>query len=57
MFCSMERKQEVMIDLEPDYKKEYEELIKKLDFFAEMVTIVGVIGIFLFLVSIVVRNF
>jgi len=46
-----------MIDLEPDYKKEYEELIKKLDFFAEMVTLVGVIGIFLFLVSIVVRNF
>jgi hypothetical protein len=53
----MERKQEAMIDLEPDYKKEYEELIKKLDFFAEMVTLVGVIGIFLFLVSIVVRNF
>ena len=29
-----------MIDLEPDYKKEYEELLKKVEFFAEIMTLV-----------------
>jgi uncharacterized membrane protein (DUF485 family) len=34
-----------MIDLEPDYKKEYEELTKKVQFFAEIMTLVAVVGL------------
>ena len=45
-----------MRDLEPDYKKEYEELIKKLDFFAEIVTLAGVVCVVAFMLSLIVRN-
>ena len=45
-----------MRDLEPDYKKEYEELIKKLDFFAEIVTLAGVVCVAAFMLSLIVRN-
>ena len=45
-----------MTDLEPDYKKEYEELLKKIEFFAEIVTIVGVVCIAAFCLSLIIRN-
>ena len=45
-----------MRDLEPDYKKEYEELMKKIEFFAEIVTLVGVICIAAFCLNLIIRN-
>ena len=45
-----------MRDLEPDYKKEYEELIKKLDFFVEIVMLVGVACIAAFCLSFIIRG-
>lgn len=45
-----------MRDLEPDYKKEYEELIKKIEFFAEIVTLVGVVCITAFCLNLIIRN-
>jgi len=45
-----------MRDLEPDYKKEYEELIKKIEFFAEIVTLVGVVCIAAFCLNLIIRN-
>ena len=45
-----------MNDLEPDYKKEYEELLKKVQFFAEIMTLVGVVGVVAMLLNIIVRS-
>ena len=45
-----------MRDLEPDYKKEYEELIKKIEFFAEIVTLVGVVCIAAFCLNLIISN-
>ena len=45
-----------MRDLEPDYKKEYEELIKKIEFFAEIVTLVGIVCITAFCLNLIIRN-
>ena len=45
-----------MRDLEPDYKKEYEELTKKIEFFAEIVTLVGVVCIAAFCLNLIIRN-
>ena len=45
-----------MTDLEPDYKKEYEELMKKIEFFAEIVTLVGVVCIAAFCLNLIIRN-
>ena len=45
-----------MTDLEPDYKKEYEELLKKVEFFAEIVTLVGAVCIAAFCLSLIIRN-
>lgn len=45
-----------MIDLEPDYKKEYEELLKKVEFFAEIMTLVGVVGVVAMLLNIIIRS-
>ena len=45
-----------MRDLEPDYKKEYEELMKKIEFFAEIVTLVGVVCIAAFCLNLIIRN-
>jgi len=45
-----------MKDLEPDYKKEYEDLLKKVEFFAEIVTLVGVVCITAFCLSLIIRN-
>ena len=45
-----------MKDLEPDYKKEYEELLKKVEFFAQIVTLVGVVCIEAFCLSLIIRN-
>ena len=45
-----------MRDLEPDYRKEYEELLKKVQFFAEIMTLVGVVGVVAMLLNIIIRN-
>jgi hypothetical protein len=45
-----------MNDLEPDYKKEYEELLKKVQFFAEIMTLVGVVGVVAMLLNIIIRS-
>jgi uncharacterized membrane protein (DUF485 family) len=45
-----------MNDLEPDYKKEYEELLKKVQFFAEIMTLVAVVGLVALLLNIIVRS-
>lgn len=45
-----------MNDLEPDYKKEYEELLKKVQFFAEIMTLVGVVGFVAMLLNIIIRS-
>jgi uncharacterized membrane protein (DUF485 family) len=45
-----------MNDLEPDYRKEYEELLKKVEFFAEIMTLVAVVGLVALLLNIIVRS-
>jgi len=45
-----------MINLEPDYKKEYEELTKKVQFFAEIMTLVAVVGLVAMFLNIIIRN-
>lgn len=45
-----------MRDLEPDYRKEYEELLKKVQFFAEIMTLVGVVGVVAMLLNIIIKN-
>ena len=46
----------MMNNLEPDYKKEYEELMKKVEFFAEIVTLVGIVFIAAFCLNLIIRN-
>lgn len=45
-----------MRDLEPDYKEKYEELMKKIEFFAEIVTLVGVVCIAAFCLNLIIRS-
>lgn len=45
-----------MIDLEPDYKKEYEELTKKVEFFAGIMTLVGIAGIVAMVLNFIIRS-
>lgn len=45
-----------MRDLEPDYRKEYEELLKKMQFFAEIMTLVAVVGIVAMLLNIIIKS-
>lgn len=45
-----------MIDLEPDYKKEYEELTKKVEFFAGIMTLVGVVGLVAILLNFIIKS-
>ena len=45
-----------MIDLEPDYKKEYEELTKKVQFFAEVMILVAVVGLVAMFLNFIVRS-
>jgi uncharacterized membrane protein (DUF485 family) len=45
-----------MRDLEPDYRKEYEELLKKVEFFAEIMTLVGVVVVVAMLLNIIIKN-
>jgi hypothetical protein len=45
-----------MINLEPDYKKEYEELTKKVKFFAEIMTLVAVVGLVAMFLNIIIRS-
>jgi uncharacterized membrane protein (DUF485 family) len=45
-----------MIDLEPDYKKEYEELMKKVEFFAEIMTLIVVVGVVAILLNLIIRS-
>ena len=41
---------------ERNYKNEYEELAKKIDFFAEIMTIVAVVGIVSMLLNMIIRS-
>jgi len=41
---------------EPDYKEKYEELSKRIEFFAEIVTLVGVVCITAFCLNLIIRN-
>lgn len=45
-----------MRDLEPDYRKEYEELLKKMQFLAEITTLVAVVGIVAMLLNIIIKS-
>ena len=45
-----------MNNLEPDYKEEYEELLKKVQFFSEIMTLVGVVGLVSMLLNIIIRS-
>ena len=45
-----------MNNLEPEYKKEYEELTKKIEFFAEIMTLVAVVGIVAMFLNLIIRN-
>lgn len=45
-----------MRDLEPDYKKEYEELTKKVEFFAEIMTLVAISGIVAILLNLIIKS-
>lgn len=42
--------------MKQDYKEKYEELSKRIDFFAEIMTIVGVTGIVAMLLNIIIKN-
>lgn len=45
-----------MKDLEPDYKKEYEELTKKVEFFMGIMTIVGSVCIIATLLNFIIKS-
>lgn len=45
-----------MIDLEPDYKKEYEELTKKVQFFAEIMRLVAIVGLVAILLNFITKS-
>jgi len=42
--------------MEKDYKKEFDELTKKIEFFAEIMTLVGVVGIIAMFLNIILKN-
>jgi hypothetical protein len=42
--------------MEKDYKKEFDELTKKIEFFAEIMTLVGVVGIVAMFLNIILKN-
>lgn len=42
--------------MEKDYKKEFEELTNKINFFAEIMTLVGVVGVVAMLLNIIIKN-
>ena len=46
----------MMSKTEPDYKEKYEELSNRIEFFAEIVTLVGVVCIASFCLSLIIRN-
>ena len=45
-----------MTDLEPDYKKEYEELNKKVEFFVGIMTIVGAVCVIATLLNFIIKS-
>ena len=45
-----------MTDLEPDYKKEYEELTRKLEFFVGIMTIVGAVCVIATLLNFIIKS-
>ena len=45
-----------MIDLEPDYKKEYEELNRKVEFFVGIMTIVGAVCVIATLLNFIIKS-
>lgn len=45
-----------MTDLEPDYKREYEELTRKIEFFVGIMTIVGAVCIIATLLNFIIRS-
>ncbi len=45
-----------MIDLEPDYKKEYEDLVKKVEYFVGVITIIGFVTFIAMLLNIIIRS-
>ena len=45
-----------MNDLEPDYKKEYEELTKKVEFFVGIMTIVGAVCVIATLLNFIIKS-
>jgi len=42
--------------MEKDYKKEFDELTKKIEFFAEIMTLVGVVGIVAMFLNVILKN-
>jgi hypothetical protein len=45
-----------MTDLEPDYKKEYEELNRKVEFFVGIMTIVGAVCVIATLLNFIIKS-
>ena len=45
-----------MTDLEPDYKKEYEELNRKIEFFVGIMTIVGAVCVIATLLNFIIKS-
>ena len=39
-----------------DYKEKYEELTKKVEFFAEIMTLVGIVGIVAMFLNLIIKN-
>ena len=39
-----------------DYKEKYEELIKRIEFFAEIMTLVAIVGIVAMLLNMIIRS-
>ena len=39
-----------------DYKEKYEELTKRIEFFAEIMTLVGIVGIVAMFLNLIIRN-
>lgn len=42
--------------MKKDYKKEFEELTNKINFFAEIMTLVGVIGVVAMFLNLIIKN-
>ena len=39
-----------------DYKEKYEELTKRIEFFAEIMTLVGIVGIVAMFLNLIIKN-